>query len=335
MKFGPVALRDAMGAVLAHSVSLPDRRLGKGSRLGPSEIDALRSAGCDEVIVARLAPEDIGEDDAALRLARSLVPDPGQAGLRLGQAATGRVNIMATAPGIVEIVTERIHALNAVHPMITVATVAPFARMSERAMVATVKIISYGVPETALEAACHAGRSSLCLRPVICRSAELIQTCIDGGERLPQKGHEVTAARLARMGVSLAPMHLVPHEQEPLARAIAQSRADIVLILTGSATSDARDVAPEALRSAGGKVIHFGMPVDPGNLLFFGEIGCGSGARPVIGLPGCARAPARNGADWVIERLLCGLPLGPADIAQMGVGGLLKEIAERGRLREA
>ena len=70
------------------------------------------------------------------------------------------------------------------------------------------------------------------------------------------------------------------------------------------------------------------MPVDPGNLLFLGRLA----ARPVIGLPGCARVPALNGADWVLERLICGRArqrrrTSPA----MGVGGLLKEIPHRGR----
>ncbi len=59
-----------------------------------------------------------------------------------------------------------------------------------------------------------------------------------------------------------------------------------------------------------------------------------SGARPVIGLPGCARSPALNGADWVLERLACGLAVSDADIAAMGVGGLLKEIPIRPQPRE-
>jgi molybdenum cofactor cytidylyltransferase len=67
------------------------------------------------------------------------------------------------------------------------------------------------------------------------------------------------------------------------------------------------------------------MPVDPGNLLFLGEIA----GRPVVGLPGCARSPALNGVDWVLERLSAGLPVGPAEIAAMGVGGLLKEMPGR------
>jgi molybdenum cofactor cytidylyltransferase len=62
------------------------------------------------------------------------------------------------------------------------------------------------------------------------------------------------------------------------------------------------------------------MPVDPGNLLFLGEVG----SRPVIGLPGCARSPALNGADWVLSRVVCGCDVTDADFAQMAIGGLLK-----------
>ena len=84
-------------------------------------------------------------------------------------------------------------------------------------------------------------------------------------------------------------------------------------------------MAPEAVRAAGGKIRRFGMPVDPGNLLFVGRLK----KRPVIGLPGCARSPALNGADWVLSRVVCGIDVGNKDIAGMGVGGLLKEIPTR------
>ena len=104
----------------------------------------------------------------------------------------------------------------------------------------------------------------------------------------------------------------------------------LFMVLTGAATSDLHDVAPEAVRAAGGTVARFGMPVDPGNLLFHGRLG----ARPVIGLPGCARSPALNGADWVLERIACGLEVTDDDIAGMGVGGLLKEIPIRPAPRE-
>jgi molybdenum cofactor cytidylyltransferase len=330
MKFGAVPLDQAKGTILAHSVSLAKGRLRKGRLLTADDIETLRGEGRLEVTVARLERGDLFEDDAAARLARALVPDPERAGLRIGVASTGRVNLHADSPGVIEVLSERIHALNALHPMITVATVPPWQRVGTGGMVATVKIISYAVPEAALEAACLAGQSAMRLRPVVCHGAQLIQTAVEAQET-GDKGQAVTKERLDRLGVAIGPPQVVPHEAAPLARAISGSDADMVLILTGSATSDLYDVAPEAVRLAGGSVTHFGMPVDPGNLLFFGT----HDNRPVIGLPGCARSPALNGADWVLERLLCGVPVTSQDIAGMGVGGLLKEIPARGRLREA
>ncbi|SDI85224.1 molybdopterin-binding protein [Salipiger marinus] len=330
MRFGPVALAEARGALLAHSVELPGgSRLRKGRLLEPADLEALAQAGLTEVIAARLDADDVPEDAAALRLAEALLPDPEAAGLRLGPAATGRVNLHATGPGLLGVDAARIDAVNAVHPMITVATLRPFQRMADRAMAATVKIISYAVPQAALAQACAAaGQGALRRHPPRLRHATLIETSVgtDPGE----KGRRATRTRLDRFGTTLAPRCLVPHRVTPLAEALRAASGDLLLILTGSATSDAQDVAPEALRAAGGELQHFGMPVDPGNLLFIGALQ----GRPVIGLPGCARSPALNGADWVLDRLLCGLPVSGRDIMGLGVGGLLKEPPSRPRPRE-
>jgi molybdenum cofactor cytidylyltransferase len=124
---------------------------------------------------------------------------------------------------------------------------------------------------------------------------------------------------------------MVPHNVDALSEALRAASSDLTLILTGSATSDENDVAPTALRAAGGQVARFGMPVDPGNLLFTGTLD----SKPVIGLPGCARAPALNGADWVMARVICGIAVGSEEISAMGVGGLLKEIPSRPQPRRA
>ena len=148
--------------------------------------------------------------------------------------------------------------------------------------------------------------------------------------KLSAKGQKAVEARLRALGMRLAGVLTVAHDSAAIADALGRVDGAMALILTGSATSDLDDTAPQAVRQAGGTVARFGMPVDPGNLLFHGRIG----ARPVIGLPGCARSPALNGADWVLERLACGLEVTDDDIAAMGVGGLLKEIPLRPQLRE-
>lgn len=321
MKFGPVPAAEAEGAILAHSLHLPGGRLRKGVRLTAEHVARLEAAGEAEVVVARLEPGDLHEDAAAQALAEAAAE--GVQHLHLSAPFTGRVNLIADRPGVVLLDADRVIAANEVDPMITVACVPGFHQVLKGGMIATIKIISYAVPEAALAEACARIRGALGLAVPLYKTASLIVTDIPGGPG--DKGRDAIERRLGALDMELDGLRLCAHEEAALAEEIAQARGGIVLILTGSATSDLRDTAPEALRMAGGEVTRFGMPVDPGNLLFLGRIG----ERPVIGLPGSARSPVLHGADWVLSRVACGLAISPREFAAMGVGGLLKEIPTR------
>ncbi|WP_226780707.1 molybdopterin-binding protein [Oceaniglobus trochenteri] len=326
MRFAAVPLDRAEGAILAHSVDLPKGRLRKGRWLDGDDIAHLRDAGIETVTVAQLDDTDVHEDTAAARLAAALIE--GGRALRVSKAATGRVNLYAKAGGVVQIDTGAIDAINRLDPAITVATLPPFHWADEGMMIATIKIIPYAVEGGALARAEALAGGALSLATTALRKAAFIETT--GGKDLGEKGARAIADRLTALGVAMAQPVRVPHDEAPLAEAIGNAQGDVILILTATATSDAADVAPAALRRAGGRVHHYGMPVDPGNLLFLGDLA----GRPVIGLPGCVRSPALNGADWVLQRVVCGLSVTGDDIMGMGVGGLLKEIPTRPRPRE-
>ena len=325
MKFGPVPLDQARGAILAHSLMAGGQRLRKGLVLTADHLDQLRAEGIAHIIVARPDTADIAEDPAAERIARHLVGR--SANLTLTAPVTGRVNVTAAAPGVVQLDHARIDAINAIDPGITVATLDRYARVAPGALVATVKIIPYAVPGQAVEAVTkELATPALSLATVRIKHADLILTAADNlTDKALAKGRDVVAARLAALGIRLGETVTVPHDTDAVAQAVRKSNAPLLLILGATATSDPADVCPAAVNAAGGRLIRFGMPVDPGNLLFLSE----QAGRPVIGLPGCARSPALNGADWVLERIACGIPVTSADIAAMGVGGLLKEIPQR------
>lgn len=326
MKFGPTLLSQAEGAILAHSIALPSGRLRKGQLLTPAHLKELSSLGLDQVIVARPDPDDVLENDAALRVAQALVPNPLATNLTLSKPFTGRVNLIANGPGVVCLDRDRLHALNRIDPMLTLATVPEHQQMSDRGMVATVKIISYALPAKSLDTAESLLRGSAALTLAVPKlnSARLIVTEIPGGAG--EKGVKAIESRLHALNMTLDHVMRVPHRLDDIRQALtATDQTDMTLILTGSATSDPHDIAPLSLRLAGGQVERFGMPVDPGNLLFLGNLS----GRPVIGLPGCARSLALNGADWVLSRVACGVPITSDDIAGMGIGGLLKEIPTR------
>lgn len=326
MKFGTVPVAEAAGAMLAHSLKLPGGRLKKGHVLGAEDLGKLAEAEIAEVTVARPDAGDLSENDAAEMLAGAI--HDGAEGLHLSAPFTGRVNLVADGPGVVLLEAERINAANAVDPMITVATVPPYRQIHAGGMVATVKIISYAVAERAVAEAAEAARGAIRLAEPAFGDATLILTDIPGGPG--EKGVEAIEARLAGLGMALAETVSVAHDEDALAEALAAAKGGIVLVLTGSATSDVEDTAPAALRLAGGRVERFGMPVDPGNLLFLGDLK----GKPVIGLPNSARSPVLHGADWVLSRVACGIAVTSADIAAMGVGGLLKEIPTRPQPRQ-
>jgi len=328
MKFGEVPVAEAEGAILAHSLRLGTIALKKARVLSRADLDLITEAGLSRIVVARLEAGDVGEDEAARLVAASAAGDE----IEPAAPFTGRANLFAKARGLLVFDRERLDRLNLVDEAITLGTLPPFAVVEPRMMVGTVKIIPFAAPAEAVERCVEAARSVgplLRVAPFQPHSAGLIQTRLPGlKESILDKTREVTEGRLNALGCRLVVEERCGHETAELAPLIRDAMGhgiDILLIHGASAILDRRDVIPAAIVAAGGRVDHFGMPVDPGNLLLLGHVN----ARPVLGLPGCARSPKVNGFDWVLERLVAGLPVGPAEIMRMGSGGLLAEIPSR------
>jgi molybdenum cofactor cytidylyltransferase len=133
----------------------------------------------------------------------------------------------------------------------------------------------------------------------------------------------VLDARLAAMGSRIGREIRCAHDEEAVGEAVRQLLGegfDPVFVFGASAIVDRRDVVPAGIVRAGGEIVHFGMPVDPGNLMLIGR----AGAVPVLGMPGCARSPRHNGFDFVLARILAGLEVAREDVMRLGAGGLLK-----------
>ncbi len=331
MKFGEIAVDEAEGAILAHSVTAGGTRLRKAHRISRSDVETLRAAGIAQVVAARLDEGDLGEGEAAARLADALARD----GVRRAEAATGRANLYADADGVLVVDRAAVDAINAVDPAITLATLSEWSVVRKGMMVATVKIIPFAVHDTLVERAraVAAEREAFAVRPFRPRKVGLVQTVLPGVKpTVLDKTTRLTRERLDRSGSELVRELRVDHRAEGIAETLAElaQGVELLVVFGASAVSDERDAIPEAIRLAGGEVERTGMPVDPGNLLVLGRIG----DLPVIGAPGCARSPKENGFDWVLDRLMADIEVTARDIAGMGVGGLLGEIAARPQPRE-
>jgi molybdenum cofactor cytidylyltransferase len=328
MNFDEIAVAEAQGAILAHSIKLPGRALRKGRVLSEEDVAALRDGGVTKVVAARLAKDELGEDEAANRLAAIV----SGRNISVAKAFTGRANLFAEMRGLLVVDRARLDEFNLVDEAVTLGTLPPFALVEPKQMVATIKIVPFGVKQTLVERCAEiasTGEALLQVASLIPTDTALIQTRLPGmKESILDKTVEVTRSRLASLGSRLTEERRSAHVVTDLAaeiRTAASARPGLILIAGASAIIDRRDVIPAAIVACGGTIEHFGMPVDPGNLILLGRLD----GKPVLGLPGCARSPKENGFDWVLQRLLAGIAVTREDIMRMGAGGLLAEIPSR------
>src|SRR5436190_13855351 len=328
MKFGAVPVAEAEGAVAVHSIRKSGLVLKKGTVIGKPEIAALTAAGISEIVVARVEPGDVSEDAAAAEIGAAVRGE----GVRVDRAFTGRANLFAQEAGVLVVDKDAVDRLNEVDESITFATLPAYKPVVAGEMIATVKIIPFAVPIAQRDAALAIVRARAPLirvAPYRIRKIGVVSTLLPGlAPKVIDKTLRVTEERLAPAGARIVAERRVPHEQGALAKAIEEvlgEGAELVIVFGASAIADRRDVIPAAVEAIGGRVEHFGMPVDPGNLLLVAA----ARGRPLLGAPGCARSPKENGFDWVLMRLLAGLEVPREAITGMGVGGLLMEIVTR------
>lgn len=333
MFFGRQPIEQTAGAVVAHSIKLKHRTLKKGTIIMDRDITDLSEAGLETIVVARLETGDIGEDQAAQALARAVTNE----NLELDNPFTGRCNIRSRIHGLLHVNPAGIEHINRINESLTIATLSDLTVTSPGEMVATVKIIPFAVESAMLEACREAARRHfpiIQVLPFTAKQAGFIQTRSPGTrEEVLDKTAAVLEKRLAPLQCSIARELRCRHDNTDLEKAVQtmlKTDIDILLVIGASVIVDRRDIIPAAIEANGGEIIHFGMPTDPGNLLLLAR----HGTRPVLGLPGCARSPKRNGLDLVLERLAADIPIASSDIMALGHGGLLQEIKSRPQPRE-
>jgi len=323
--FGEFPLAECDGLLLAHSLRLPDRIMKKGHRLTSADFQALDAAGIRRVTGARLDEGDLDENAAAGAVAAALVGS----GIAARAPHAGRCNLYAAERGLVTVDADIINRINRLDESITVATLPPLSAVRGGAVVATVKIIPLAVSRS-LVAACvaEAGQGALGLLPFLPQRAALIVT-----EQPNDPPRNYIAAvnssrrRLEDLGSHLGLVQRCAHRTDAVAAAVREALAagcSLILIAGATVPKDRTDTVPAGIVAAGGEITHFGMPVEPGNMLLLARIG----AVPVVILPGCARSRRMNGLDWMLQRMLAGLPMAAEQIMSMGVGGLIRSPLE-------
>jgi molybdenum cofactor cytidylyltransferase len=313
----------AVGHILRHNLASADghKALSKGRRIDAEDVPRLRALGLSQVRVAVLERGDVHEDEAARRLA-AVVCGPG---VIARPPAASRVNLLAEADGVVRVEIEALLRINEIDGL-TVATLPSHALVRARKRVATIKIIPFAVPEADLARAEAIGRDSgsvVSLAPLRRLAVGVILVgSAAARERIERGVYPAIESRVAELGSAVLAARYVDAEEPAVAAAITQLRAagaELLIVAGETSIMDRDDVTPQGIRLAGGRIEHYGAPVEPGNLLLLAYLD----DLPVLGAPGCVRSRDTNIVDLLLPRLLAGERVTRRDIVELGHGGLL------------
>jgi len=228
MKFGPASPADAIGGVTVHTLRQGSLVLKKGTTIGPAEVEALTRAGVKEIVVVRLEEGDVSEDVAAASIAKAVAGD----GVNVERAFTGRANLFAAKAGVLVVDRAAVDRINGVDEAITFATLAAYKPVVEGEMVATVKLIPFGVEARLRDAAVKAASGgALRIAPYTIQRVGIVSTLLPGlAQKVVEKTLRVTAERLAPAGATIIAERRVPHDEAALAAAIKEVPGNLLLI---------------------------------------------------------------------------------------------------------
>jgi molybdopterin biosynthesis enzyme len=318
-----LAIDQALGHILRHNLSSADGRkaLPKGRRLRAEDLPILRELGLDHVRVAVLEAGDVHEDEAARRLAAAICGG----GVAASAAVHSRVNLLAEADGIVRVDIEALLAINAIEGL-TVATLARHSLVRQHKRVATIKIIPFAVPEADLARAEALGRAAAGVVAILplrsLRVGVLLVGSVSARQRIEQGILPAIESRVVELGSVVLALRFVAPDEHDIAEALGDlvvAGAELIIAAGETSIMDRDDVTPQGIQLAGGRIEHYGAPVEPGNLLLLAYLG----ELPVLGAPGCVRSRDTNIVDLLLPRLLAGEQLASRDIIALGHGGLL------------
>lgn len=328
MRLELVPLDAAIGHILCHNIADAQGRkaFGKGRVLQPADSLQLAELGYTQVRVAVLDADDVHENTAALRLANAVAG----AGVTVGKAHAGRVNLAAVRLGPLHVDVAALQSINELDGL-TVATLPAHTLVQPGTALATIKVIPFAIPAATLAQAEALGRQAqgvLRVPALVLRAVGVVLVSSPAARGRVERGvFPAIAGRVADLGGHVIGPEWAPPDEVAVAAAIERVRAaaaEVIIVAGETSVMDMDDVTPAGVRRAGGRIEHFGAPVEPGNLLLLAYLPAGEAAAlPVIGAPGCVRSRDANIVDLLLPRILAGEHVRRRDIVALGHGGLL------------
>jgi molybdenum cofactor cytidylyltransferase len=305
--------------IVCHDVRNPTQRnevlVRKGSHLSAVEMLALFDRGVDELHLAVPDADDVGEDDAASRLAAAVAGR----GVDHGNAHLGQVSFLSAARGMLRVDRTMLDCVNG-YADVLVLTAEPDRPVDSGTTLGVVKCAPLFLPERTLQAIEALPNPALEVEPFRPLRVGMVaqRDRLRGGLARAQTA---LSAALAWYGSSLETVIGAEASVEGLAAAYRQlldADADLILA-AGASGTDPLDMIFEGLRRAGGDVVQIGIPMEPGTACWVGRLG----RAAVLGLASCELFGQPGALDLLFPALHTGESLDAPLLRRLALGGLL------------
>ena len=330
MIFKTVQIQKCVGYILPENIFVIKNgkkvKLSKGTKINQQIKNILVSNGFKQISGFLLSENDFDENKASDLIARSICTNKLN-NLNYKNLNTGRSNIYSTKSGLFIYNANNLIKLNN-NSKIAISAIRPFSKVEQNQELITAKVIPYGIDKKLLQKNSLRLKDTFRVAPFQKKSITLIQTFDNKiNEKLIVKSRNVTQKRLELCGIKKIEEIIIPHKENILCNKIQiciNRNVDIILIIGPHAITHIKDVIPNAISKSGAKIIRFGIPDEPGNLLLFSIFKSSNKEIYIIGMPSCAKSPKENGLDWVLWRILCNINFKNSNLNELSVGGLIK-----------
>lgn len=323
-----VPVEDAVGMVLPHDITeivrdgFKGRAFRKGHIIRQEDVEHLRRLGKDHVYVLQLGPDEIHENEAALRMAEALAGS----GIEYStEIVEGKVSLTAAMDGLLKVNREALYRFN-LPGEVMCATLQDNTPVKQGEQVAASRLIPLVAPRRVVAEAVAVARSGAAIVRVLPLAKVKAGLVITGSEvfhgRIEDRFEQVLRDKLTGLGSTVGPVRFAPDDAELIAEAIRsclEEGAELI-VTSGGMSVDPDDVTRLGIRLAGAEAMVYGTPVLPGAMFLVGRIG----SVPVLGVPACGMFHRITVLDLVLPRILTGEHIGREELAALGHGGLCR-----------
>jgi len=319
-----VPVEKAVGMILCHDITriipgeFKGRAFKKGYIIQREDVEKLLELGKEQIYIWEPKDEEVHEDEAALRIARAVSGE----NTDYDEPKEGKSTLKSKERGLLKINSRLLYQINSIKD-ISIASLPQNFIVERGQKLAGVRIIPLATNKENLiqiEKLCQRGEKVF----EIIKYRELKAAIITTGneiykKRIQDKFGPAMRKKLEYFTDQYLGQTSCPDNIEEIKKEILhykQQGADLI-ILTGGMSVDPDDLTPGAIRESGAKVVTYGAPVQPGNMLMIAYLG----NTVLLGVPACAMYYKTTILDVVLPRIFIGEVLNKDDFIKMGEGG--------------